>query len=79
MPVNTNAKAGASTSDMKSHLYVISARWWNEALIREFGAESSRHTLTDEQVILAIMRFGRASITLPSPVLRKIEFENDYD
>lgn len=60
--------------------YIVSARWWNDELKNRFGEQYSEHYLSDEEVIFVIIRYGRASITVPeNKGFRNIEFQNDYD
>lgn len=59
--------------------YVVSARYWDEALRARFGNANSFHEMTSCRVIEAIIKFGRAHIeTLPNET-RSIQFQNEYD
>jgi hypothetical protein len=62
--------------------YCVRARGWDEELAARFGELGSVHTLTDTEVVDAIITFGRASIdqacyTFGADLI--LYFENDYD
>lgn len=45
----------------------------------EFGEDDQIRFLTDTEVVAAIMKWGRASITERDNGVRFLTFENDYD
>jgi hypothetical protein len=56
--------------------YKVSWRAYDPKLEERFGTVRGQfHSLTDAQVIAAIRKFGRASISEDN----ELEFENDYD
>ena len=58
---------------------VFSNRFWTEELKKQFGENRSIHTLTDQEVVAAIIEHGRAEITIVNYGLRGLDFQNDYD
>jgi hypothetical protein len=58
--------------------YTVWAKSWDGELRERFGDEESAHELTDDQVIAAIRKFGRASIR-DVDGSAELYFENDYD
>jgi hypothetical protein len=63
--------------------YRVYARWWGDENIRaRFGMEGSVHDLTGDEVVEAIQKLGRASITKTDEDMLApwmLKFENDYD
>lgn len=72
--------------------YQVSARRWDEDLQAQFGKEDLIVEMTDEQIVAAIMKHGRASIEViekyetvdgvtrsTATNVRKMRFDNDYD
>lgn len=58
--------------------YRVIARDWDNSLKVRFGDYGSVCELTDEEVIAAIIRYGRAEITLANG-FRELYFLNDDD
>jgi hypothetical protein len=60
--------------------YYVCARWWNAKFESRFGEQYSEHNLSDEEVVNAIITYGRADIIEANgDAPRKLEFQNDYD
>ena len=61
-------------------IYFVSSRdQWTKDLRKRFGNTDQQHNLTDEEVVEAIVIYGRAEIIKNADGTRSLSFHNDSD